>query len=319
MTGVGVAPCIGLAYSVTDVPQYATYNDITAMPIQIIHNRRLYQQIADQLRAMIDRGEYGPGDNLPPERELAKQFGVSRTSVREALIALEVIGIVSVRVGNGVMVLPRSEKPVAETEAGVQRSTLQEAAHRSVWAIDPELDVNISRELDDEIPPFLLLQARRLVEPEAAALAAVNASDEQLANIRDAYARNVDDNLHGSRTHPGDRLFHIRIAEASGNPAYLLLISHLLGRKYGMMFQSLQTLYTSKDMPNRSETEHHVILNALQARNAVAARRAMRAHIDSVIRIFSRSVPNDSVKYQPDQVPSSPRTQALTNGNLDEH
>jgi DNA-binding FadR family transcriptional regulator len=269
------------------------------MPIQIIQSRRLYQQIADQLRAMIERGEYGPGDNLPPERELAKQFGVSRTSVREALIALEVIGMVSVRVGNGVTVLARGAQP-ADAQAGAAGSTMRQAAHRSVWAADPELDIEISRELDDEIPPFLLLQARRLVEPEAAALAAVNASDEQLASIRDAYARNVDDNRHGSHTHPGDRLFHIRIAEASGNPAYLLLISHLLGRKYGMMFQSLQALYTSKDMPDRSETEHRAILDALQARNAVAARRAMRGHIDSVIHIFSRSVPNGKVGRRPE-------------------
>jgi len=260
------------------------------MPIQVIHNRRLYQQIADQLRDMIDRGEYGPGDNLPPERELAKQFGVSRTSVREALIALEVIGIVSVRVGNGVMVLPRNEDETARNN-GSQAPALQQAAHRSGWEIDPELDLEINLGLDDEIPPFKLLQARRLVEPETAALAAVNASDEQLRNIAEAYARNVEDNRSGSHTHPGDRLFHIRIAEASGNPAYLLLISHLLGRKYGMMFQRLQTLYSSKDMPNRSEHEHQLIMEALQARDAVAARRAMRAHMDSVVRIFSRSVP----------------------------
>ncbi|MDB5769227.1 MAG: uxuR [Collimonas fungivorans] len=260
------------------------------MPIQVIHNRRLYQQIADQLRDMIDRGEYGPGDNLPPERELAKQFGVSRTSVREALIALEVIGVVSVRVGNGVMVLPRTEEETAH-DNGSQASALQQAAHRSGWEIDPELDLEINLGLDDEIPPFKLLQARRLVEPETAALAAVNASDEQLRNIAEAYARNVEDNRSGSHTHPGDRLFHIRIAEASGNPAYLLLVSHLLGRKYGMMFQRLQTLYSSKDMPNRSEHEHQLIMEALQARDAVAARRAMRAHMDSVVRIFSRSVP----------------------------
>jgi DNA-binding FadR family transcriptional regulator len=265
------------------------------MPIQVIHNRRLYQQIADQLRDMIDRGEYGPGDNLPPERELAKQFGVSRTSVREALIALEVIGIVSVRVGNGVMVLPPTED-TSERNGGSQAPALQLAAHRSGWEIDPELDQEIRLDLDDEIPPFKLLQARRLVEPETAALAALNASDDQLRSIAEAYARNVEDNRSGSHTHPGDRLFHIRIAEASGNPAYLLLVSHLLGRKYGMMFQRLQTLYSSKDMPNRSEHEHQLILEALQARDAVAARRAMRAHMDSVVKIFSRSVPEQDIR-----------------------
>ena len=249
------------------------------MPVQSIHNRRLYQQIADQLRAMIERGEYPPGSYLPAERELSQQFGVSRTSLREALIALEVVGLVKVRVGDGVMVVA---KP----------STAAAAARQSIdplpWEHDPELDVGPG-DFDAEVPPFSLLQARRLVEPEAAALAAENASDEQLEGIREALARNVEDNRKGSTTHPGDRLLHVRIADASGNPAYALLVRHLLGHKYGAMFQRLQSLYTTKDMPHRSEREHEAIVEAICARDAAAARKAMRTHLDSVIRIFSRN------------------------------
>src|ERR1051325_8124988 len=74
------------------------------MPLQTVENRRLYRQIADQIAALIEQGEYGPGERLPPERDLAKQLGVSRPSVREALIALEVEGYVEVRVGSGVYV-----------------------------------------------------------------------------------------------------------------------------------------------------------------------------------------------------------------------
>ena len=251
------------------------------MPIQAIQNRRLYQQIADQLRAMIDRGEVAAGGTLPSERELSIRFGVSRTSVREALIALEVIGLVVVRGGSGVVVRPnaapsRNNGPV-----------LQEAAARRRWEVDPELGAGAA--FETEVPPFSLLEARRLVEPEAAALAATRATDEQLTGIRAAYDRNVADNLAGSRTHSGDRLFHIRIAEASGNPAYALLIRHLLGHKYGVMFQRLQELYTPGDMAHRSEEEHRKVVDALETRNEAAARRAMRAHLDSVIRIFSRA------------------------------
>ena len=72
------------------------------MPIQTIEPRRLYRQIADQVRGLIERGEYEVGSRLPPERDLALQLGVSRPSVREALIALEVEGLVEVRMGSGI-------------------------------------------------------------------------------------------------------------------------------------------------------------------------------------------------------------------------
>jgi DNA-binding FadR family transcriptional regulator len=249
------------------------------MPIQAIQSRRLYLQIADQLRQAIEGGEYPPGSHLPPERELSKLLGVSRTSVREALIALEIGGLVRVRVGSGVEVLA----PVETDEDG--------EGPAAPWETDPELaaELDLGQDLEREVPPFALLEARRLVEPEAAALAALNASDEQLAGIGEAYLRNVHDNLEGSRTHPGDRLFHIRIAEASGNPAYALLLRHLLGHRYGTLFQRMQALYTPADMPRRSEHEHKAILDALQRRDAEGARQAMAAHLDAVIAIFSRN------------------------------
>ncbi|WP_186098122.1 FadR/GntR family transcriptional regulator [Burkholderia gladioli] len=246
------------------------------MPIQPIQNRRLYQQIADQLRAMIESGSFPPGSYLPPERELAVQFGVSRTSVREALIALEVVGLVSVRVGDGVSVRQR-EQPPAEAAP---------ASHSNLLEVDPELGIEF--DLNAEIPPFSLLQARKLIEPEAAELAALNASDAQLAAIREAFLCNQQDNRSGSTTHPGDRLFHIRIAEASGNDAYAMMIKQMLAHRYDPLFQRLQKLYTPRDMPHRSEIEHRAILDALEARDAKGARRAMLTHLNSVIRIFSR-------------------------------
>src|ERR1700674_670095 len=84
------------------------------MPLQAVDNRRLYRQIADQIAALIEKGEYGTGQRLPPERDLARQLGVSRPSVREALIALEVEGYVEVRVGSGVYVVGRGAGASAE-------------------------------------------------------------------------------------------------------------------------------------------------------------------------------------------------------------
>src|SRR6187399_2252016 len=115
------------------------------MPLQAVENRRLYRQIADQIAALIERGEYAPGSRLPPERDLAKQLGVSRPSVREALIALEVEGLVEVRIGSGIYVQPGNE------DAGVGD------AHEA------------------EAGPYELLRARYVIEAECAALAAKSA------------------------------------------------------------------------------------------------------------------------------------------------
>jgi GntR family transcriptional repressor for pyruvate dehydrogenase complex len=244
-----------------------------------IQNRRLYSQIADQLADLIASGAYPPGDYLPPERELAARLGVSRSSVREALIALEVLGIVDVRVGDGVLVL--------KTLAGQGRNSLmRRVMHLTRPGPDPELPVTL--DLDVEIPPFALLQARRLIEPEAARRAATRATAEQLAGIEAALKQNKEDNRLGSATHPGDRLFHIRIAAASGNAAYEQFMILLLGHRYGAMFQRLQRLYASTDMPRRSEHEHEAIWAAIQAGQPEAAHEAMQRHLDAVIEIFSR-------------------------------
>ncbi|MGP6487500.1 FadR family transcriptional regulator (plasmid) [Duffyella gerundensis] len=249
------------------------------MPIKKLENPRIYRQIADQLKQLIDNNEFPPGSRLPAERELASQLQVSRASVREALIALEVIGLVDVRVGNGVIV---RQQPGAPSQEPVMSQ-----AGRNQWT-DVDDELNIELDFTAELPPFSLLQTRRLIEPETAALAARNASDEELAAIRQAYEQNCRDNRQGSATHPGDRLFHIRIAQASGNPAYAFIIAHLLGHRYGTMFRSLQQHYTPQDMPHRSESEHLEILTALEARDSRAAKKAMKEHLDAVINIFGQ-------------------------------
>nr|WP_154325425.1 FadR/GntR family transcriptional regulator [Pantoea sp. 201603H] len=253
------------------------------MPIKKLENPRIYRQIADQLKTLIDNKEFPPGSRLPAERELASQLQVSRASVREALIALEVIGLVDVRVGNGVIVRESSPQPTA-----VSQEPVMARAGRNQW-VDVDDELNIELDFTAELPPFSLLQTRRLLEPETAALAARHASAEELAAIRQAYEQNCRDNRQGSATHPGDRLFHIRIAQASGNPAYAFIIAHLLGHRYGTMFRALQLHYAPQDMPHRSEIEHLAILNALEARDPRAAKKAMKEHMDAVIAIFGRS------------------------------
>lgn len=216
---------------------------------------RLYQKIAATLREKITQGEWQIGEALPSERDLAKQLGVSRTSVREAIIALEVSDWVEVKMGSGVYI--KNDLP------------------------NKVFDFN-------GVSPFSLLQARLLIEPETAALAAQNMSDEALLAIKQAYLMNVSDNIMGSTTHDGDRLFHIRIAEASGNDAYALILQKLLNEQSGELFTALRRLYTPQDMPMRSQQEHYAILTALEQRDAMAAGQAMRLHLENVIDIFMR-------------------------------
>ena len=116
------------------------------MPFHSIEPRRLYRQIADQIRGLIKSGEFPAGARLPPERDLAKQLGVSRPSVREALIALEVEGLVEVRIGSGIYVL------ASPSSAGESAS-----------------------ESDAPAGPFELLRARYVIEAECAALREINA------------------------------------------------------------------------------------------------------------------------------------------------
>ena len=126
------------------------------MPFHSIEPRRLYRQIADQIRTLIKSGEFPAGARLPPERDLAKQLGVSRPSVREALIALEVEGFVEVRIGSGIYVQPGND------DAGTDRTNEAEAG------------------------PFELLRARYVIEAECAALAAKSARKAQVVAIADA-------------------------------------------------------------------------------------------------------------------------------------
>lgn len=248
------------------------------MPIQAIRSQRLYRQIADQLQQLINNGEFPPGTLLPPERELAQSLGVSRASVREALIALEVVGQVAVRVGHGVVVLESRSAPL--------EPVMRAAARTEPWALDPEFESEIELNLDEEIPPFSLLQTRRYLEPEIAALAAMHATDEGIKSIRLALERNFFDNANGRRNCAGDRLLHIRIAEASNNAAYALIIKHLLGHQYGAMFRRLQDLYMETDMPKRSQGDHEQIVKAIENRDPTAARHAMEAHLDHVLSVF---------------------------------
>lgn len=228
------------------------------MPLRAVDNRRLYRQIADQIAALIDRGEYGVGSRLPPERELAKQLGVSRPSVREALIALEVEGYVEVRIGSGVYIV---ERPASAAD---------------------------SRPAEDS-GPFELIKARWLIEAECAALAAKHGTRAQVKAIEEALDRMEAERLDGAMPLDADRQFHLRIAEASGNSALVLVVKTLWEQRGGQLFRRLEHHYDTPALWTVAIAEHREIVEAIARRDAGAARTAMRRHMNHAARRFSSS------------------------------
>ena len=231
------------------------------MPIQTVDNRRLYRQIADQIAALVESGEYKPGARLPPERNLATQLGVSRPSVREALIALEVEGYVEVRVGSGVY--------VTNTGSGVGRN--------------PALPADSG--------PFELIRARWLIESECAALAAREASGAQIRAIEDALEDMVQEHVRKKNPMPlaADRLLHLRIAEASGNSALVLVVKTLWDQRTGPLFMQLENHFTTAETWTTAIKEHSDVVNAIVKHDAKSARAAMRRHMDNAAKRFSKS------------------------------
>ncbi len=228
------------------------------MPLEAVDSRRLYRRIADQIAQLIERGEYAPGDRLPPERDLARQLGVSRPSVREALIALEVEGYVEVRVGSGVYV-----------------SRAARAAR--------------AQPLPSDSGPFELIRARSLVEAECAALAARNATREQVRAIDRAI-----DAMEAARDRARmplsqDRLFHLRIAEASGNSALVLIVKTLWLERTGPLFLRLEHHFDTPALWSVAIREHRSIARAIARRDSAGARAAMRRHMREAARRFSAS------------------------------
>jgi DNA-binding FadR family transcriptional regulator len=215
--------------------------------------RRLYERISRKLAKAIADGEYALGQRLPSERELAQTFSVSRPTVREAIIALELDGLVQVRLGSGVYVTSR--KPPGGKESA------------------------------KDIGPFELLEARRAIEGEVCALAALRIEDEQLAELSQLIAEMRDDNRHNEiiMSEEADRRFHELIASATQNSAFIAAVQMLWdARARSPQSHSMDDKVRARGLKPPVE-EHAAILRALKRRDPDAARAAMHKHISRVI------------------------------------
>ena len=213
--------------------------------------RKLYRQVADSIMASIKTGDYKPGSRLPSERDLAVAYKVSRPTVREAMIALEIRGLVESRHGSGIYI---TEHPPAQIGAD-----------------------------DLDIGAFELTEARRLFEGEAAALAATTITDEQLAELETIIADMVKENHRKQTGELADRRFHVAIARATRNTAITTVIENLWDIRYKspLCRHMLERARSVGVQPRISE--HRRILAALKKHDPKAARAAMRDHLGRVI------------------------------------
>lgn len=227
------------------------------MKLQAVSNRKLYTQIAEQIRAQIQGGVVAAGSQLPSERELAVNLGVSRPTVREALIALEVEGLVDVRIGVGAFV--RSGAPAREVPPA-------------------------------SASPLEIMAVRRLLEPEAAALACGNISPDDTARLATTL-RGMREDTEGHRwSAEADRLLHMILAEASGNQVLRDTLNTLWTERSGAIDARFHQHLARIDAVRRHIlSDHEAIVAAVVSGNATMARTAMTAHLDFVAHAMANS------------------------------
>ncbi|MDB5746581.1 MAG: hypothetical protein JWP72_1429 [Massilia sp.] len=216
---------------------------------------RLYRVVSSKIEELIRAENIQPGERLPSERDLALKLGVSRTSLREALIALELGGTVEVRGGSGVYVSEQATPVVEVPTAGPG--------------------------------PFEVLAARRLIEVEMAALAAKHASDSAIDAILVAVLEMEQHHEERSGNEQADRNFHLAIARATGNSAMVGVIEYLWSQR-GSLWHKLKEHFQTEELRQQTLIDHRNIFAAIAAHDQAGARTAMRAHLDRVTRTFSR-------------------------------
>jgi GntR family transcriptional repressor for pyruvate dehydrogenase complex len=230
---------------------------------KIVRSARLYEQIVQQVEDSIVKGSLRPGDQLPPERELAEQFGVSRTAVREAVKALREKGLVEAYPGRGTFITDGTSHAIRQSLDRMMKIGTPEGSG-------------------------CLAEVREILEPEIAALAAVRADEQALASMREPI-----EVMDRARKDPdafieADLDFHLALAEAAENPLILSLIDSIVA----LLREQRMRIFLVEGGADRGQYHHKLILGAIERHDPEGARKAMQAHLRQV-REDSRHSPAD--------------------------
>ncbi|HEV2273176.1 MAG TPA: FadR/GntR family transcriptional regulator [Acidobacteriaceae bacterium] len=222
------------------------------MEIAPVASQRLYQQVADRLQSLLSSGELAVGDRLPPEKELAARLRVSRPTVREALIALEIAGFIETRTG-----------------AGTYVRNLEGTRSRAM-------------DIDHAAGPLELAKARFMIEGEVAASAATNATAGDLDAIQKSILTMEEATVKRFNTHPSDLSFHCCIAIAAKNEILVDIVNQLWTGMFSPMFHRTSEHIHSRKYQEETLRDHKAIFAAIAGKNPSAARSAMHTHLRKI-------------------------------------
>ena len=228
--------------------------------VKPIERTTLAASTFEQLISYVVNGDWKAGDRIPPERELCQQLGIARTSLREALKAMELVGMLDSRVGDGTFVNPRSEF----------------LARPLLWAFTGTDEAELSD----------VMEARVLLERDLAGMAAERGTEEEIAKIGDAVRAMKDSVASGTSTIEADMTFHLAIAQAAHNS----VLQNAVQLLRNLMRQWIQLKLLIPNVPSRVLKQHKEIYEAIRTRDAEAARNAMRQHLDDTARLVTQVV-----------------------------
>jgi GntR family transcriptional regulator, sialic acid-inducible nan operon repressor len=225
-----------------------------------IQRRKLYQDVVQRLMSRIESGEIGPGDHLPSERELMEHYGVGRVAVREALQALARSGIVEISHGERAKVVVPTAHLLIEQIAGGAQHLLR---------VQPDMLEHLK-------------QARLFLETGMVRLAAVQASQEDILQLKKRQAQHRASMVELEEFIKQDMMFHREIARISGNPIYPAIVEALFTWA-GSFYQSIVRAPGAEEL---TLSEHQLIIDAIEAHNADAAEAAMRDHLTRANKLY---------------------------------
>ncbi len=231
-----------------------------SISIAPVERTKLTSSVFEQLLSYVVKGSWKPGDRIPPERELCQQLGIARTSLREALKAMELVGMLDSRVGDGTFVCPRSEflsRPLLWAFTGTDHEELQD-----------------------------IMEARTIIEENLAGLAAERGTPEQIEEIGRAVQMMRDSIARGDSILEADMAFHLAVSAAAQN-GVLRNAVHLLRN---LMRQWILYKFLIPDIPQAVLKRHVAIYRAIAARKPNAARSAMRFHLEETVKLVTHVV-----------------------------
>ncbi|ABO50702.1 transcriptional regulator, GntR family [Desulforamulus reducens MI-1] len=239
------------------------------MEFKPIKPKKIYEEIVDQLKGMITRGELSPGDKLLPERELADQLQVGRSAVREAYRALEAIGIIEIRAGEGTFVRELNTKSMTDI--------MSFAVITGKGAI------------------LELLELRKIIEIEAAALAAERLTKDNLINLKKCLDKMKEDVNKGVVGEVSDLIFHHAITEAAHNSLLTRVISSVSDTMKTEMKKVRERMYETPGRPEILYKQHEEIYQAIVNRDPAEARKAMLNHLVSTEQVLIQVMNKDKI------------------------